>query len=146
MPYKLKYKPTGLFFAASLRGAEGQIHITNRGRIYNNPPSIPKDGAKLYFMSQETRSEDWEVVEVDEHGIPVKRRWMIVKDDSGHSYCIPVEWKDDFREWVHMQEDEADVSSAWPQRDYSSFQIEGNLTFENPRGFVHGDEEAMRGL
>lgn len=141
MPYKLKHKPTGLFFAASSRGAGGQIHITDRGRIYKNPPSIPKDGAKLYFMNQETRSEDWEVVEVDEHGIPVKKRWILVGDDSGHTYCIPAEQEDDFELWVDYKENE-DV--AWAGRDYSIFIVEGNLTFENPRGFVHGDEEVIK--
>lgn len=72
--YKIRHKPTGLFFRPSKTGC---THLTTRGKIYDKKPTrcllppvykhpIPiqkRDNEMVYYEWRKTIPDEWEIVE-----------------------------------------------------------------------------------
>jgi len=62
---------------------------------------------------------------------PPPQRYVILGDDSGHSYFVPVDQVEDFESWVQYTEDgEAD---EYRGPDFEANRIDGRFTFTDPQ-------------
>lgn len=65
--YKLRHKPTGLFWRPNrgFRGIMEKIpNVTKRGKTYRTKPTLQKTWITDKRVREYTVAEDWEVVEV----------------------------------------------------------------------------------
>lgn len=82
----------------------------------------------LVMIVEETATQRYVRV-VDRHARPVDQRCFIGRDQSGHTYVVPVEKRDAWEIWANLPEDKPD---AWTAPDYARL-VEGGLTFTDPQ-------------
>lgn len=61
------------------------------------------------------------------------RRWILIDDNDGHSYCIPADYIEAFFSWCSHQESDSD--GEYKGQSFDDFNLGGCptlLTFENP--------------
>ncbi len=117
-------------------------HLVKRSRVYeglpycgpssNNLPAQADTLEAAQKMQAELTARNpvgWDIY-VAEKPEKVGMKWVLVRDDSAHDYCIPAELVGSFYRWVDRYLDE-----VWQGLDFDEFRLGGarsQLEFENP--------------
>jgi hypothetical protein len=85
-------------------------------------------------------SGDMEVFTKAEYEAKYPLRYFLGSDDSCHTYLVPVQWREHWREWEELQSKDPDTLSdedrerAWTVPEYAK-RIDGwhTITFTDPQ-------------
>jgi len=62
-----------------------------------------------------------------------EQRYLLLGDDSGHHYFVPVGLENIFEEWVESFSDEQADGFKYNGPDFEANRIDGQFTFTDPR-------------
>jgi hypothetical protein len=88
------------------------------------------DGPDLDLVMTVDEGDSYRFIHLrDRHARPVGQRCFIGRDQSGHTYIVPVEKREAWEIWTAIPEENPD---AWNAPDYARL-VEGGLTFTDPQ-------------
>lgn len=126
MAFKLRHKPSGLFWVRKRGGL-----LDERGSVSRIRPSLAWLSGRAFIKGVgriPIKPDEWEVIDVRIEGM---KRFTLRYDESGHSYAIPVEKQGEFEAWVNHWE--SDSEAEWQGTDFDEYRVEGGWTFVDPR-------------
>lgn len=98
------------------------IVLSENGEYYEIPGERKQEWLDD-FMFRETECEWAHPVRPN---LTNPQRYCLVSDNDGHDYCIPVDKKQEFEDWVYAEADEGGAEPEYAQR------VEGTFTFTDP--------------